>query len=227
MVNSTFHMINFLLFVWSTRLLIWSTCYFLHGQLCDIHIALRLDSNKMAANNEDAQHISSACAIAKQALEAIENLHNNDIRNVAALTATNRASTSFVPSSSPSIAAELSRRFPTFNARGATATRKRTSAGTFTSSMSRGNRNGRPSKTIFHKDLVIIPNPNTKQVPSHVNKVKLEERGLIVHQFPFNKDWTYLDLKRNIESQLPREDIMFEYLKVTYFWFLLLDKISN
>ena len=40
-------------------------------------------------------------------------------------------------------------------------------------------------------------------------------------------DWTYLDLKRNIESQLPREDIMFEYLKVTYFWFLLLDKISN
>ena len=89
MVNSTFHMINFLLFVWSTRLFIWSTCYFLHGQLCDIHIALRLDSNKMAANSEDAQHISSACAIAKQALEAIENLHNNDIRNVAALTATN------------------------------------------------------------------------------------------------------------------------------------------
>ena len=173
MVNSTFHMINFLLFVWSTRLFIWSTCYFLHGQLCDIQIALRLDSHKMAANNEDVQHISSACAIAKQALEAIENLHNNDIRNVAALTATNRASTSFVPSSSPSIAAELSRRFPTFNARGATATRKRTSAGTFTSSMSRGNRNGCPSKTIFHKDLVIIPNPNTKQVPSHVNKVKL------------------------------------------------------
>ena len=55
-----------------------------------------LDSNKMAANNEDVQHISSACGIAKQVLEAIENLHNNDIRNVAALTATNRASTSSV-----------------------------------------------------------------------------------------------------------------------------------
>ena len=141
----------------------------------------------MAANNEDVQHISSACAIAKQALEAIENLHNNDIRNVAALTATNRASTSSVPSSSPSIAAELSRRFSTFNARAATATRKRASVGTFTSSVFQGNRNGRPSKAIFHKKLVIIPNPNTKQVPGHVNKVKLEERGLIIHQFPLKK----------------------------------------
>lgn len=172
----------------------------------------------MTDNNEDLQHISSACAIAKQALEAIGNLQNNDIRNVAAFTATNIASTSSVPSSSPSIAAELARRFPTYSARGVTATRKRTSASAFMSSKSRGNKTGRPSKTIFHKDLVIIPNPNTNQVPSHVNKVKLEERGLIIHQLPFNRDWSYLDLKRNIESQLPREDIMFEYLKVI-FWF--------
>lgn len=84
------------------------------------------------------------------------------------------------------------------------------------SSKSRGNKTGRPSKTIFHKDLVIIPNPNANQVPSHVNRVKLEERGLIIHQLPFNRDWSYLDLKRNTESQLPREDIMFEYLKVCY-----------
>ena len=46
-------MMNFLLFVWSTRLFIRSTCYFLHGQLCDFYIALRLDLNKMAANNEE------------------------------------------------------------------------------------------------------------------------------------------------------------------------------
>ena len=119
------------------------------------------------------------------------------IRNMAALTATIRASTSSVPSSRPSIAAEPSRRFPTFNARGATATRKRTSTGTFTSSMSRGTRNGRPSQTIFHKDLVIIPNPNIcirvwnypkSRQQNHVNKVKLEERGLIIHQFPLSED---------------------------------------
>ena len=85
----------------------------------------------MAANYEDVRHISSACAIAKQAFEAIENLHNNDIRNVAGLTATNRAATSSVPSSSPSIAVELSRRFPTLNARGATATKKASFGGYF------------------------------------------------------------------------------------------------
>lgn len=174
---------------------------------------------KMAANKEDVQHvqhISSACAIAKQALEAIGNLESNDIRNAAASTATNSASSTSIPSSSSgSIAAELARRFPTFNSCGGTATRKRTSTSSFRSFMGRGKKNGRPSKTIFHKDLVIIPNPNTNQVPSHVSKVKLEERGLIIHQFPFNKDWTHQDLRRNIESQLPRDDILFEYLKVS------------
>ena len=180
---------------------------------------------KMAASSEDeqaVQQISSACAIAKQALEAIGNLQSNDIRNVAALTATNSSSTSSSPSSSSgSIAAELARRFPSYNARGVTSNRKRPSTSNSSSSLARGKKNGRPSKTIVHKDLVIIPNPHTNQVPSHVNKVKLEERGLIIHQLPFNKDWTHLDLKRNIECQLPRDDIMFEYLKVSFNFFVL------
>ena len=152
----------------------------------------------MAASKEDVQvvqQISSACAIAKQALEAIGNLQSNDIRNVAPLTATNSSSTnSILSSSSGSIAAELAWRFPSYNARGA-ASRKRPSTSNSTmNSMSRGKKNGHPNKTIIHKDLVIIPNPNTNQVPSHVSKVKLEERGLIIHQLPFNKDWTHLDL---------------------------------
>ena len=113
--------------------------------------------------------------------------------------------------------AELVRRFPSYNARGA-ASRKRPSTSSSTNSMSRGKKNEHPNKTIIHKDLVIIPNPDTNQVPSHVSKVKLEERGLIIHQLLFNKDWTPLDLKRNIESQLPRDDIMFEYLKVSYYF---------
>lgn len=43
---------------------------------------------KIAGRNEDeqgVQQISSACAIAKQALEAIGNLQSNDIGNVTAL----------------------------------------------------------------------------------------------------------------------------------------------
>ena len=47
------------------------------------------NQTKMAASKEDVQQISSACAIAKQALEAIGILQNKDIRNVAALAATN------------------------------------------------------------------------------------------------------------------------------------------
>lgn len=185
----------------------------------------------MAASNEDeqaVQQISSACAIAKQALEAIGNLQSNDIRNVAALTATNSSSTSSSGSSSSSgsIAAELARRFPSYNARGTTSSRKRHSTSNSSSFLPRGKKNGRPSKTIVHKDLVIIPNPNTNQVPSHISKVKLEERGLIIHQLPFNKDWTHLDLKRNIESQLPRDDIMFEYLKVSFHFCFVLSFLS-
>ena len=189
-----------------------------------------LTQPKMAASNEDdhaAQQISSACAIAKQALKAIGNLQSNDIRNAAALTATNSSSTSSSPSSSSgSIAAELAPGFPSYNARGVTSRRKRPSSSNSSSFLPRGKKNGRPSKTIVHKDLVIIPNPNTNQVPSNISKVKLEERGLIIHQLPFNKDWTHLDLKRNIESQLPRDDIMFEYLKVSFHFCFVLSFLS-
>ena len=66
--------------------------------------------------------------------------------------------------------------------------------------------------------MVIIANPNTNQVPSHVRKVKLEERGIIIHQSPFNKDRTNLDLKGNNESQLPMDGIIFEYLQVPMKW---------
>jgi len=189
MVNLTFYMVNLTLFIWSTfEFLMTSTMHCAQNQ------------TKMAASKEDVQQISSACAIAKQALEAIGNLQNKDIRNVAALTATNSSSTNSISSSSSgSIAAELARRFPSYNARGATS-KKRPSTSSSTNSMSRGKKNGRPNKTIIHKDLVIIPNPDTNQVPSHVSKVKLEERGLIIHQLPFNKDWTHLDLKETSKA---------------------------
>ena len=63
---------------------------------------------KMAVNNEDVQQISSACAIATQALEAIGNLQTNDIRNLAASTPTNSTSSSSIPpTNSASIATEL------------------------------------------------------------------------------------------------------------------------
>ena len=160
------------------------------------------------------------CAIATQALEAIGNLQCSDIRNLASPTATGSFSSSCNPSASGScvIAVELGRRFPTFNARGGRGNNRKRSSSSLnhkTSSRSQSSKFGRPMKSILHKDLVIIPNPNTNQVPSHASKVKLEERGFIIHEFPFDSRWTPLDPKRNIESQLPRNDILFDYLKVS------------
>ena len=197
---------------------------FIYGQLDGLFIwstnALRARlATNMADTNESVDQITSACAIATQALEAIGNLQCRDIRNLASSTATGSVSSSCNPSTSGSsaIAAELGRRFPTFNARGGRPNSRKRSSSTSNheTSRSQSSKFGRPLKSIVHRDLVIIPNPSTNQVPSHANKVKLEEKGLIIHEFPFDRRWTPLDLKRNIESQLPRKDILFDYLKVS------------
>ena len=137
MVNSTFYMVKLIEFLYSQ--LFYGRLYSTGNALR----ALKLNQTKMGANNEDVQHISSACAIATQALEAIGNLQSSEIRNLAASTVTNSAlNGSNLPTSSSSIAAELGRRFPTFNARGGKANRKRPS----TSSMTREKSMGDPVK---------------------------------------------------------------------------------
>ena len=90
---------------------------FLFGQV--MHCA-RGSQQIWPAVNESVDQITSACAIATQALEAIGNLQCRDIRNLASSTATGSASSSCNPSTSGSsaIVAELGRRFPTFHARG-------------------------------------------------------------------------------------------------------------
>ena len=52
----------------------------------------------MAGSNESVEQITSACAIATQALEAIGNLQCRDIRNLASSTATGSVSSSCNPS---------------------------------------------------------------------------------------------------------------------------------
>ena len=114
----------------------------------------------MAGSNESVEQITSACATATQALEAIGNLQCRDIRNLASSTATGSVSSSCNPSTSGSsaIAAELGRRFPTFNARGGrTNSRKRsssasnheTSSRSHSSKLGRGERREASSFTSF------------------------------------------------------------------------------
>ena len=121
------------------------------------------------------------------------------------------------------IAVELGQRFPIFNAcinntRGRESrnssnpssvkknTKKRKSNSNTQDALSGSTTKiGRHSKSVIYKDLVIIPNPDTKQVLSHSSKVKLEERELIIHEFHFNKGWSSLELQENIKkTQLPK-----------------------
>ena len=229
-------------FLYSRRLFIFSTTFYtlndffqykkstkIRYKYCRQNTIARGMQSKMAARNlEQFDDISSACEVAAQALQAIGNLSNSDIRNLAESTASNSsASNSNMSSTSggnmSAFAAELGQRFPTFNA-GKVSTilvavllktpKKRKSINDTHDAGSRsGAKIGRPSKSVIHKDLVIIPNPDTKQVPSHSSKVKLEERGLIIHEFPFNKGWRPLELRENIEKQLPK-NVSFEFMKV-------------
>ena len=69
---------------------------------------------------------------------------------------------------------------------------------------------------IVHKDLVVIPGPDFEKVPTHNSRVKLEERQLVCHEFPFNKEWNEAALKNEIFKQFPQL-ISLEFVKVINF----------
>ena len=184
----------------------------------------------MAARN--FEDISSACEVAAQALQAIGNLSNPGIRNLAESTASSSsASNSNMLATSggniSAFAAELGQTFPTFNAcinntrvresrnssnrSSVEKNTKKRKSNNNSQNASSGSRTkiGQPSKSVIYKDLV---------VPSHFSEVKLEERELIIHEFPFNKGWSPLELRENIEKQLPK-NVPFEFMKVQYMTF--------
>lgn len=75
-------------------------------------------------------------------------------------------------------------------------------------------RSSMTAKPVY-KDLILIPNPNTDKVPMHNNRVKLEKRGFVVHEFPFEKHWNDSFLEEKILHAFKDKDLMaFEYVKV-------------
>ena len=70
------------------------------------------------------------------------------------------------------------------------------------------------TSNIVYRDLVIIPDPGTKKVPTHNARVALEKNKLIVSGFPFDRSWDAVTLKSNIRKQLPNQDMLFQYVKV-------------
>ena len=65
------------------------------------------------------------------------------------------------------------------------------------------------------KDLVLIPDSEESLVPTHAARLELEAQGMIIHEFPFDREWDATTLRRNIEKEFPvLESRSFEFVKV-------------
>ena len=137
---------------------------------------------------------------------------------------------------------ELSRRFPSLRMptgycyhtltqshstpRATQPTRSSSTVTTTTSNPTGRKRKWKPAhekkgKTV-HKDLILIPDPNKDQVPTHSARVTLETEGQVLHGFPVESHWDAKTLRRKIAEQFPRlSSSPFEYVKVSYMSFLL------
>ena len=181
-----------------------------------------------------ADNFMAACGQAAEALLLFQNITRQDVQRVAesaTLASTNA-------DSHTNIRSELSRRFPSYRPAGLLPTassssddvpnngrqpssgkkrgqRSRTSSKTTSKACS--TKRGRPAASnIVYRDLVIVPDPATKKVPTHSARVALEKNKLIVSGFPFDRSWDATSLKSNIRKQLPHQDMLFQYVKACY-----------
>ena len=173
--------------------------------------------------------LNSACLAAANALQALSHLQPGFASNVSPrLTnserqqSTNIQSTQQsgasgqVPQNVSSIQSRLQSCFPTIASRQRRSNTVRNGRVTKSKADTRAGVPGRPKKMIVHKDLVVIPGPDFEKVPTHNSRVKLEERQLVCHEFPFNKEWNEASLKNEIFKQFPQL-ISLEFVKVTNF----------
>ena len=183
-----------------------------------------------------ADNFMAACGQAAEALLLFQNITRQDVQRVAA----SATSGSTNADSQTTIRSELSRRFPSYRPAGLSPTTSSSSSDNVTNNRRlpsiakrRGPRSRSSSKTtskassakrgrpaasnIVYRDLVIVPDPATKKVPTHSARVALEKNKLIVSGFPFDRSWDATSLKSNIRKQLPHQDMLFQYVKVSNF----------
>jgi hypothetical protein len=174
--------------------------------------------------------LNSACLAAANALQALSHLQPGFASNVSPRLMDNQRQQSTnnqmsqqsgemaeVPQNVNSIQSRLQSCFPTIASRQrrSNPTRRTTRTGRVAKSNTRKTGTcGRPKKVIVYKDLVVIPGPDFEKVPTHNSRVKLEERQLVCHEFPFNKEWNEASLKDEIYKQFPQL-ISMEFVKVT------------
>ena len=59
-----------------------------------------------------------------------------------------------------------------------------------------------------------IPDEHYKKVPTHKAHLPEEKNKLILSRFPFDRPWNNVSLRSNIRRHLPKQDMMFEFVKV-------------
>jgi len=185
-----------------------------------------------------ADNFMAACGQAAEALLQFQNITRQDVQRVAA-SATSASTNAGNPDRQTTIRSELSRRFPSYRPAGLLPTassssddvpnngrqpssgkrrgpRSRTSSKTTYKASS--TKRGRPAASnIVYRDLVMVPDPATKKVPTHSARVALEKNKLIVSGFPFDRSWDATSFKSNIRKQLPHQDMLCQYVKVSNF----------
>ena len=69
-------------------------------------------------------------------------------------------------------------------------------------------------KDEVHKDVVLLPSPDTKSVPTHQTRCRLEHNGFVGHAFPVDKSLQEEDLRAPIREMFPSlAETDFEFVK--------------
>lgn len=72
-------------------------------------------------------------------------------------------------------------------------------------------------KDVVHKDVILLPSPNTRSLPTHQTRCRLENNGFVVHAFPLDKSLQEEDLRAQIRELFPPlAEIDFEFVKSCY-----------
>ena len=123
----------------------------------------------------------------------------------------NENNTSFRNVESTAVAAQLRNLFPTVG---------RSSFGGKSCNSKRGKVKKPPvkkaKKDVVHKDVILLPSPDTTSVPTHQTRCRLENNGFIVHAFPLDKS-----LQEELRAQIrelfpPLAETDFEFVKSCY-----------
>jgi hypothetical protein len=68
----------------------------------------------------------------------------------------------------------------------------------------------------MYKDLILLPAPTTRTVPTHQTRCKLENDGFAIHGCPIDKSRDESEMKNKVKEWFPileENDIDFDFVK--------------